>query len=265
MSDSRRAILGDLAEHLRFLRDMGVEAVPAPAGRARPGGAAAPGDPAAGSPAAPPAALEAASPPAGGVDLLDLSDLPPLRAESLEAVRADLGECRRCKLHATRTNLVFGVGSASARLMFVGEAPGADEDRLGEPFVGRAGQLLDRIIQAMGLSRPEVYIANVLKSRPPGNRAPEADEVAQCSPFLFRQIAAIAPEVIVALGAPAAQTLLRTTAPIGKLRGRFWRYRGIDLMPTYHPAFLLRSPAKKREVWEDMQQVMARLGLPGPR
>jgi DNA polymerase len=196
---------------------------------------------------------------------LGAEGLAPFRGETLDAIRADLGDCRRCALHATRTKLVFGVGSPTARLMFIGEAPGADEDRRGEPFVGRAGQLLDRMVEAMGLARADVYIANVLKSRPPGNRTPEPDEIAACSPFLFRQIAAVGPEVIVALGAPAAQTLLQTTAPIGKLRGRFWRARGVDLMPTYHPAFLLRNPAKKREVWEDLQQVMARLGLTSRR
>ena len=260
MTDSRAAVARDLAAHLRFLQEMGIEAVASPAS---PSASASPAPQPArhAGPDAPPAVATSET----GPGLLDDASLLPFRAESLEAIRADLGDCQRCALHATRTKLVFGVGSPTARLMFIGEAPGADEDRRGEPFVGRAGQLLDRMVEAMGLARADVYIANVLKSRPPGNRTPEPDEIAACSPFLFRQIAAVGPEVIVALGAPAAQTLLRTAAPIGKLRGRFWRTRGVDLMPTYHPAFLLRNPAKKREVWEDLQQVMARLGLTSPR
>ena len=259
MSDSREGVARDLAAHLRFLQEMGIETVPRGTTEAKGAGAAA-------STLAPPQAASAAPPvsvPGAAPGLLE--ETLPLRAETLEAIRADLGDCRRCALHETRTKLVFGVGNPAARLMFVGEAPGADEDRRGEPFVGRAGQLLDRMVEAMGLTRADVYIANVLKSRPPGNRTPEPAEIAACSPFLFRQIGAVAPEVIVALGAPAAQTLLATAAPIGKLRGRFWRCRGIDLMPTYHPAFLLRNPAKKREVWEDLQQVMSRLGLTPPR
>jgi DNA polymerase len=261
MTDSRAAVARDLAAHLRFLQEMGIEAVAPPAPPSAGASPAAPSAPHAGSNAAPPAppAREAAG------RVLDDAHVVPFRTETLEAIRADLGDCQRCALHATRTKLVFGVGSPTARLMFIGEAPGADEDRRGEPFVGRAGQLLDRMVEAMGLARADVYIANVLKSRPPGNRTPEPDEIAACSPFLFRQIAAVGPEVIVALGAPAAQTLLQTGAPIGKLRGRFWRTRGVDLMPTYHPAFLLRNPAKKREVWEDLQQVMTRLGLTSPR
>jgi DNA polymerase len=182
--------------------------------------------------------------------------LPPSR-EALDAVRADIGEqCSRCKLHALgRTRIVFGVGSPEAKLMFVGEAPGADEDLQGEPFVGRAGQLLTRIIEAIGLTRQDVYIANVIKCRPPGNRNPEPDEVEQCEPFLFRQIDAIKPKVIVALGKFAAQSLLRTTEPITRLRGREYAYRDAILMPTYHPAYLLRNPSAKREVWEDMKRV----------
>ena len=180
--------------------------------------------------------------------------------ETLEEIRAALGNCQRCKLAATRQRIAFGVGSAKARLLFVGEAPGAEEDRRGEPFVGRAGQLLDKMIAAMGWSRSSVYIANVLKCRPPGNRDPEADEVASCEPFLARQIAAIAPSIIVTLGKPAAQLLLDTRAPIGALRGKWHEYRGIRVMPTYHPAFLLRSPERKREAWGDLQLVMAALG-----
>jgi DNA polymerase len=183
----------------------------------------------------------------------------------LEIVRNDLGECTRCKLHSKRTNIVFGVGSPDAPLVFVGEAPGGDEDRTGEPFVGAAGQLLTKMILAMGLTREEVYICNILKCRPPGNRNPEPDEIEQCEPFLKRQLAAIRPRMIVCLGKFAAQCLLRSDAPISKLRGRFQTYEGIPLMPTFHPAFLLRNPAAKREVWSDLQMVMAeldRLGIP---
>jgi uracil-DNA glycosylase family 4 len=179
-------------------------------------------------------------------------------AEALAAIRADLGECTRCKLHSLgRKQIVYGVGSPDADLMFVGEAPGADEDIQGEPFVGRAGQLLTKIIEAMGLRREDVYIANLIKCRPPQNRNPEPDEVIQCEPFLFRQIDVIKPKVIVALGKFAAQALLRTTDPITRLRGREFQYRDAILMPTYHPAYLLRTPSAKREVWEDMKRVSA--------
>ena len=177
-------------------------------------------------------------------------------AESLAAIRADIGDCTRCKLHTLgRKQIVFGVGNPKAELMFVGEAPGADEDEQGEPFVGRAGQLLTKIIEAIDLKREDVYIANVLKCRPPGNRNPEPDEVGQCEPFLFRQIDAIRPKVIVALGKFAAQSLLRTTEPITKIRGREFQYREAILIPTYHPAYLLRNPPAKRDVWEDMKRV----------
>jgi uracil-DNA glycosylase family 4 len=188
------------------------------------------------------------------------------RAGSLDDLRAAIGDCQRCKLAPHRTNLVFGVGSPRARLVFVGEGPGADEDAQGEPFVGRAGQLLTEIItKGMRLRRDEVYIANVIKCRPPGNRNPEPDEVASCEPFLLRQLELIAPEVVVALGKFAAQTLLRTKTPITQLRGRWFDYRGIKLMPTFHPAYLLRNPADKRLVWQDIQQVMKVLGLAGGR
>jgi uracil-DNA glycosylase len=178
--------------------------------------------------------------------------------EALREIREDIGDCVRCKLHGLgRTQIVFGVGNPSADLMFVGEAPGADEDIQGEPFVGRAGQLLTRIIEAIGLKREDVYIANVLKCRPPGNRNPEPDEVEQCEPFLLRQIDVIRPKVIVALGKFAAQCLLRTNDPITRLRGREYKFRDAILMPTYHPAYLLRTPSAKREVWEDMKRVRA--------
>jgi uracil-DNA glycosylase family 4 len=180
--------------------------------------------------------------------------------EALAAIREDLGPCTRCKLHTLgRKQIVFGVGNPNADLMFVGEAPGADEDIQGEPFVGRAGQLLTKIIEAIGMKREDVYIANVIKCRPPGNRNPEPDEVEQCEPFLFRQIDTIKPKVIVALGKFAAQCLLRTSDPITRLRGREYKYRDAILMPTYHPAYLLRTPSAKREVWEDMKRVKALL------
>lgn len=184
----------------------------------------------------------------------------PATASELDAVRADLGECTRCKLSAGRTHIVFGVGSHEAPLVFVGEAPGAEEDRRGEPFVGEAGQLLDRMIAAMGWRRQDVYIANVIKCRPPGNRDPEPDEIAACEPFLRRQLAAIRPRLLVALGKFAAQWLCgKPGAPISALRGRFHEYHGIPVMPTFHPAFLLRQPTQKRVVWEDLQLVMKEL------
>ena len=181
--------------------------------------------------------------------------------ELLAALKAEIGpQCTRCKLHTLgRSQVVFGVGSPSADLMFVGEAPGADEDIQGEPFVGKAGQLLTRIIEAIGLKREEVYIANVIKCRPPGNRNPEPDEVAECEPFLFRQIDAVRPKVIVALGKFAAQCLLRSDVPITRLRGKEFAYRDAILIPTFHPAYLLRNPPAKREVWEDMKRVRALL------
>jgi DNA polymerase len=177
--------------------------------------------------------------------------------DSLDLIRSEIGpDCRRCKLCTLgRSQIVFGVGHPRARLMFVGEAPGEEEDKRGEPFVGRAGQLLTKIIEAIGLSREQVYIANVIKCRPPGNRNPEADEVESCEPFLFRQIDVIKPLVIVPLGKFATQSLLRTTDPITRLRGRQFEYRGAALIPTFHPAYLLRNPSAKREVWEDMKKV----------
>jgi DNA polymerase len=184
-------------------------------------------------------------------------------APALQAIRDEIGDCRRCKLCERRTQVVFGVGNPNAALMFVGEGPGEDEDRKGEPFVGRAGQLLtDIITRGMGLERRDVYIANVVKCRPPGNRNPEPDEIAACQPFLFRQIESVSPQVVVALGKFAAQTLLETATPISKLRGRWFPFRGRKLMPTFHPSYLLRNPADKKLVWEDVKLVMAELGLP---
>ena len=179
---------------------------------------------------------------------------------TLHVIREDIGDCTRCKLHLQgRTQIVFGVGNPGADLMFVGEAPGADEDIQGIPFVGRAGQLLTKIIEAIGLTRDQVYIANVIKCRPPGNRNPDPDEVETCEPFLFRQIDAIQPRVVVALGTFAAKALLKTQDPISRLRGRVYDFRGAKLIPTFHPAFLLRSPDRKRDVWEDMKKVRALL------
>ncbi len=175
---------------------------------------------------------------------------------SLTDIRSDLGDCQRCKLASGRTHIVFGSGHAAAKLMFVGEGPGFEEDQQGEPFVGAAGRLLTKIIAAINLSRKQVYICNIIKCRPPGNRNPEPDEVESCLPFLERQIAAIQPNVICALGKVAAQTLLNSNDPISRLRGRFYDYNGSRLMPTYHPAYLLRNPDKKRAVWEDMKMLM---------
>ena len=183
---------------------------------------------------------------------------------SLEEIALAVGSCTKCPLHATRTQTVPGEGAAQARLVFVGEAPGADEDRLGRPFVGAAGRLLDRMIVAMGLARERVFIANVLKCRPPGNRDPEEREVAACLPYLRAQIALIRPEVICSLGRHASHALLQRPDPLKKLRGRFFEYRGTPLMPTYHPSCLLRTPADKTFAWKDLQLIMSRLGLPLP-
>jgi len=176
-------------------------------------------------------------------------------AESLDMIRDDLGDCRRCKLYKGRKNIVFGFGNPRAKLVFVGEGPGYEEDLQGRPFVGQAGQLLTRILRAINLTREDVYICNIIKCRPPGNRNPEPDEIAACIPFLRRQLQTIAPRLICALGTFAAQTLLGTNTPISRLRGRFYAYEGIDLLPTYHPAFLLRNPSKKADVWQDMQRL----------
>jgi uracil-DNA glycosylase len=178
------------------------------------------------------------------------------KRSALEAVRVELGDCRRCPLGNLRHRLVFGEGNPHAELVFVGEAPGADEDAQGRPFVGRAGQLLTKIIAAMGLKREEVYICNILKCRPPGNRNPLPEEIAACEPVLIRQLEAISPRVICALGSFAAHTLLKSEAPITVLRGRFHSYQGIPLMPTYHPAYLLRNLGAKKQVWEDVQAIM---------
>jgi uracil-DNA glycosylase len=183
------------------------------------------------------------------------------QSETLLQIRDDLGECTRCKLHTTRNKIVFGDGSPQAKLVFVGEGPGADEDAQGLPFVGRAGKLLTQMIEAMGLERRDVYICNVVKCRPPGNRQPEPDEVEACSPFLFRQLDSLQPKVIVCLGATAFQTLLQSNRSISHFRGQWLDFRGYKMLPTYHPAYLLRNPAAKADVWKDLQKVMAELGL----
>jgi uracil-DNA glycosylase len=194
---------------------------------------------------------------------LPLEGHPDLLSKlSLAELEAVAKQCTQCRLQHGRTHVVFGVGNPHAELMFAGEAPGRDEDQQGEPFVGRAGQLLTRIIEAIGMKRQDVYIANVIKCRPPNNRNPEADEIARCEPYLVRQIELIKPRLIVALGTFAAQTLLKTKLPISQLRGRFHTYQGVKLMPTFHPAFLLRNPERKRAVWEDMQAVQRELRQP---
>jgi len=242
----------EIAAHLQFLRDIGVTGVSRdPVWREREG------DPA---PVAPPAALGV---PSGGGAIDPVAEGSLTQIATLDALRAHIGPaCTRCKLcKQGRSQVVFGVGNPNAELMFVGEAPGADEDRLGEPFVGRAGQLLTKIIETMfDCKRADVYIANVIKCRPPENRNPEPDEIATCEPFLHRQIDLIRPRVIVALGTFAAKALLKTESPISRLRGRVHDFRGgTKLIATFHPAFLLRSPDRKRDVWEDMKKVRALL------
>jgi uracil-DNA glycosylase len=242
-----------LAEHLRFYRELGVSGLSRdPAWRRRPAG-----DTASGREDGPSAST-------GQAGIVRPAALVRSPAEALQTIRGDIGECTRCKLHGLgRRQIVFGVGRPDADLMFVGEAPGQDEDVQGVPFVGRAGQLLTRIIEAIGLTREEVYIANVIKCRPPQNRNPERDEVASCEPFLFRQIDTVKPKVIVALGAFAARTLLGTDAPISRLRGQVHQCRGVRLVPTFHPAYLLRSPDRKRDAWEDMKKVRELLAASG--
>jgi uracil-DNA glycosylase family 4 len=281
----RSTLIASLRDYVEQLREEGMEGLPAPSAfiaRATPVGG--PESPSARS--APPhhtatadardefglrtaasAALPPATTPATGAPVELFYRYPGLeRTANLESLREFIGECTRCKLHPLRTNLVFGVGNPKAELMFVGEAPGADEDARGEPFVGRAGQLLTDIIErGMGMTRAEVYICNVIKCRPPENRNPEADEVAACEPFLFRQIDLVRPRAIVGLGTFAVQALLKLKTPISKLRGNWHEVRGVKLMPTFHPAYLLRNPADKRLVWADIQEVMKLLGRAVPQ
>jgi DNA polymerase len=251
MSDRDR--LGEqILGHLKLYSDLGVRWVRRPESRKSsvPSRMEKQSAPAAGAPI--PAAKSPTQKTIAGIPLFG-PDFT--KQESLEAIRADLNDCRRCKLSPGRQNIVFGSGNPRAELMFVGEAPGADEDEQGLPFVGRAGQLLTRIIEAIDMKREEVYICNILKCRPPGNRNPESDEIAACQEYLFRQIASVRPKVICALGSFGAQTLLRTSEAIGKLRGRLIDYAGVKVMATFHPAYLLRNPYEKRKVWEDMQIV----------
>jgi DNA polymerase len=238
MSDERALLLADLRERAAYfgtLTDLGLppDAVPA---------------------ASTPAARAMAPVPARTVEAPTVAAKAP-PSETLEQIRAHLGDCQRCVLAKTRKTIVFGQGNPQARLMFVGEAPGGDEDEQGLAFVGKAGQLLTKIIEAINLRRDDVFIANVLKCRPPGNRNPETDEILQCQPFLERQIASIRPAVIVGLGKFAGQWLLKTMQPITRLRGSLGTYNGIQVMPTYHPAYLLRNPEAKKDVWEDMKVV----------
>ncbi len=248
MKDKKR-IGEEIVSHLRLYRDLGVRyAVPnANIGKAK----------SAAKKSEPPGKSGSSSKPAPPVIIPRTSMFDDFtgQEESLEGIRGDLGDCRRCKLASGRMNIVFGAGNPHAELMFVGEAPGADEDEQGQPFVGRAGQLLTKIIEAINMRREDVYICNILKCRPPGNRNPESDEIAACEPFLFRQIAAVKPKVICALGTFGAQTLLGTREPISRLRGSFIEYRGAKLLATFHPAYLLRNPNEKRKVWEDVQKI----------
>jgi DNA polymerase len=241
-----------LRDHLDYFQELGVDGMhPDAAWRARAEGATRAN-----------AATSPDTPQPEASHIIPVSTVRDTTGDTLAIIKADIGpDCSRCKLHTLgRKQVVFGVGNPNADLMFVGEAPGADEDIQGEPFVGRAGQLLTKIIEAINLRREDVYIANVIKCRPPQNRNPEPDEVEQCEPFLFRQIDVIKPKVIVALGKFAAQSLLKTTEPITRIRGREYRYRDAILMPTYHPAYLLRNPSSKREVWEDMKRIRNLLG-----
>ncbi len=223
MADPRREIIADLKSYLEYLKGLGIESLPLSKGTTKPP--------------------------------KDHSSLPS-PSLSLEGVRKELGDCKRCKLNKTRRTLVFGEGNPKAQLMFIGEGPGYDEDVQGRPFVGKAGQLLTKIIQSMGLRREDVYIANIVKCRPPQNRNPETDEIEACHPFVLKQIEAIRPKIICALGTFAAQTLLKTNEKITALRGRVFDREGVRIIPTYHPAFLLRNPERKREVWEDMKRIL---------
>jgi DNA polymerase len=222
MDENRNKLIGDLKAYLEYLKGMGIESLPS---------------------------SEIGHPPSVSSRILTLAE-----------VRKELGDCKRCKLHRTRKTIVFGEGHEKATLMFIGEGPGYDEDVQGKPFVGRAGQLLTKIIESINLSREGVYIANIIKCRPPQNRNPEPDEIQSCHPFLMKQISVIQPKIICALGTFSAHTLLNTETKITSLRGKFYNLEGIKVIPTYHPAFLLRNPEKKREVWEDMKKISDLLG-----
>jgi len=215
-------VINDLKSYLEYLQGMGIQSLPASG--------------------------------------MEINNPSPSQMITLEEVRKELGDCKRCKLHRTRKTIVFGEGNEKAQLMFIGEGPGYDEDVQGRPFVGKAGQLLTKILQSVNLPREEVYITNIIKCRPPQNRNPEPDEIQSCNPFLMKQIDVIQPKIICTLGAFASQTLLKTDAKITALRGKFYDFEGIQVIPTYHPAFLLRNPERKREVWEDMKKIVELLG-----
>ena len=217
MDENLNEMISDLKSYLEYLKGMGIHSIPA--------------------------------------SEIEVDKPGPSPVMTLEEVRKELGDCKRCKLHRARRTIVFGEGNESAKLMFIGEAPGYDEDVQGRPFVGRAGQLLTKIIQSINIQREEVYIANIIKCRPPQNRNPEPDEIQSCNPFLMKQIRAIQPKIICALGTFSAQTLLQTDVKISALRGKFYDFEGIKVIPTYHPAFLLRNPERKKEVWEDMKKI----------
>jgi uracil-DNA glycosylase family 4 len=228
--------LQDIIQQLEFFRDIGIESVRL--------------------------ATEESQTPRVAAAVVAAPEAPAVEGsatDTLDAIRADIGDCQRCKLASTRTTIVFGSGNPNAEIVFVGEAPGYEEDQQGLPFVGEAGRLLTRIIESIGITREDAYICNILKCRPPNNRNPEPDEVLVCSPFLKRQIAAIRPKIVCCLGKFAAQTMLQSGAPISKLRGEFHDIDGMRIIATFHPAYLLRSPEKKREVWEDMKQIRAEL------
>jgi DNA polymerase len=269
--DELRMLTNDLRAYVEALRVWGVQHIPtdqAPEPRAQDPSVAQALHP----PEPSPAHIGADRSPVPSASFADGREIPlpiepsldPFSQLSLPELEAMAKQCMACRLHGGRTHVVFGVGNPQAELMFVGEAPGRDEDLQGEPFVGRAGQLLTRIVEAIGMKRQDVYIANVIKCRPPNNRNPEEDEIAHCEPYLIRQIALVQPRLLVALGTFAAQTLLKTKLPISQLRGRFHTYQGVKLMPTFHPAFLLRNPERKRAVWEDMQMVQRELRQPSP-
>ncbi len=247
-------LIASLEGYLHDLRDTGVEGLPlgsviSPHKAAAPLAAAVRPSPAPPKPVVlEPSVVSVAADQGGGI----------------KAVREELGDCRRCSLGATRTKLLFGAGNLAARLVFVGDAPGGEDEQQGIPFADEAGELLTKIIQAMGFRRDEIYLCNVIKCRPPHDRDPQHDEIRECYPFLLKQLQAIGPEVVVTLGTFASQTLLRTKEPISKLRGVFHDYHGMTIMPTFHPAYLLRNGAMKREVWADMQKVMKRLGVEAP-
>lgn len=254
MTDSRDRLGREILRRLEYYQSLGVKWAAAPPPRIR---AVSPASLASGTPIADRSLADAKRPEGSRFfpQTASMFESVPPQNETLETIREDLGDCQRCKLAPTRKNIVFGSGNPNAELMFVGEAPGADEDDQGLPFVGKAGQLLTRIIEAIDMRREDVYICNILKCRPPGNRNPESGEIASCEPFLVRQIAAVRPKVICALGTFGAQTLLRTKEPISKLRGHFIEYRGAKLLATFHPAYLLRNPHEKRKVWEDVQKI----------